>query len=118
MMVQPDCDHNCNECPIIGHPNSRLLTLILDEAYSKFGIEFAAIVQKRCPNLTCCHECRIDNFVHFKACSIQNRPDKFELITDSAIALMSVMVQKWTELLNEELTPGCLKAMKRKKDDN
>ena len=46
------CDEDCNNCPIIGHPNSRLLTKILNEALDKFGDEFYHIVQKHCLNLT------------------------------------------------------------------
>ena len=59
------CDENCNECPIIGHPNSRMVTKILNEAYNKFGNEFYLLVQNNCPNLTVCYDCRIDDFCHF-----------------------------------------------------
>ena len=64
------CDNNCNNCPIINHPNSRMLTKILNEAYDKFGNDFYRIVQNSCPNLTCCYDCRIDDFCHIEKCEI------------------------------------------------
>ena len=64
------CDRNCNECPIISHPNSRLLTRILNEAFEEFGEDFYLIVQKHCPNMTCCFDCRIDDFCHIEKCKI------------------------------------------------
>jgi hypothetical protein len=64
------CDENCNHCPIIMHPNNRLVTRILNEAYEKFGSEFYKIVQGYCPNLTCCFDCHIDDFCHDENCKI------------------------------------------------
>ena len=64
------CDEHCNECPVISHPNSRLISVILNEAYEKFGDDFYAIVQKHCPNLTCCADCHIDDFCHQAGCEI------------------------------------------------
>lgn len=64
------CDKNCNECPLINHGNSRMLTKILNEAYDKFGDEFYHIVQKNCPNFTVCYDCRIDDFCHCEGCEI------------------------------------------------
>ena len=64
------CDEDCNNCPIIGHPNSRELTKILNELVDKFGDEAYAIVQKNCPNLTCCYDCHIDDFCHIEGCEI------------------------------------------------
>lgn len=58
------CDHKCNECPIITHPNSRMVQLILNELNYKFDEEVLDIVNKHCPNLTVCPDCRIDDFVH------------------------------------------------------
>jgi hypothetical protein len=66
------CDCNCNECPIVGHPNSRILTAILNKAHEEYGDEFYKIVQDLCPNLTVCYECRIDDFVHCEGCKILN----------------------------------------------
>lgn len=40
----------------------QLITRILNEAFERFGEEFYHIVQKNCPNLTCCHDCHIDDF--------------------------------------------------------
>jgi len=64
------CDHKCNECPLITHPNSRLLTKLLNKAYDKFGSEFYKLVQDTCPNLTVCYDCRIDDFCHVEGCEL------------------------------------------------
>jgi len=32
------CDRDCNNCPIIGHPNSRMVTKILNELYDSLGM--------------------------------------------------------------------------------
>lgn len=48
------CDGDCNNCPIIGHPNSRVLTSILNELQNKLGNEVYKIVQKHCSNMTVC----------------------------------------------------------------
>jgi len=48
------CDENCNECPIVIHSN--------------IGDDFYEIVQSMCPNMTCCYDCRIDDFVHVEGC--------------------------------------------------
>jgi len=64
------CDRKCNTCPIVTHPNSRMVTRILNEAYEKFGKEFYDVVQSNCPNLTCCVDCRIDDFCHIEGCMI------------------------------------------------
>lgn len=62
------CDRNCNECPIVNHPNSRMLTKILNELHDKFGNNMYEIVEKNCPNLTCCYDCHIDGFSHIEKC--------------------------------------------------
>ena len=64
------CDENCNECPILRTDNNRMITRIMNEAYEKFGDEFYHIVQNLCPNMTCCHDCRIDDFCHIEGCKI------------------------------------------------
>lgn len=64
------CDENCNECPIINHPNSRLLTRMFNEAYKIFGDDFYTIVDKHCPNMTCCFDCHLDDFNHIDGCKI------------------------------------------------
>lgn len=64
------CNENCNECPIISHPNSRILTWIFNKLFLKYGNEVYKIVQDKCPNLTACFDCRIDDFVHCEDCSI------------------------------------------------
>ena len=64
------CDENCNKCPIIDHPNSRLLSKILNELFVELGERVYDIVQKNCPNFTVCYDCRIDDFCHAKGCKI------------------------------------------------
>lgn len=65
------CNRNCNRCPIVIHPNSRMVTLILNKARNRFGEEFYDIVQSLCPNLTVCYDCRIDDFCHTGDCELQ-----------------------------------------------
>ncbi len=64
------CDEDCNSCEIVNNENSKLLTRVLNEAHEKFGDEFYQIVQKNCPNLTCCFDCHIDDFCHIEGCEI------------------------------------------------
>lgn len=64
------CDEDCNHCPIILHPNSRMITRVLNELQEKFGDAAYQIVQGNCPNLTCCYDCRIDDFCHSEDCDI------------------------------------------------
>jgi hypothetical protein len=52
------------------HPNSRLLTAVLNKALDKFGNDFYQIVQNACPNLTCCFDCHIDDFCHVEGCEL------------------------------------------------
>ena len=65
------CDENCNECPIITHPNSRMLTLALNTLQKKFGNEVYRELNGLCPNLTVCYDCRIDDFCHDEGCDLQ-----------------------------------------------
>ena len=70
------CDEDCNHCPIILHKNSRMITKILNELLNKFGDGVYAIVQKNCPNLTCCRDCHIDDFCHIEGCKLKGETDK------------------------------------------
>lgn len=64
------CDEDCNHCPIILHKNSRMVSLILNMMYNRFGNAAYHIVQDNCPNLTCCADCHIDDFCHDDGCDI------------------------------------------------
>jgi len=64
------CDKNCNECPIILHPNSRMISKILNRLYDIYGNGVYSVVQDLCPNLTVCYDCGIDDFCHFEDCKI------------------------------------------------
>lgn len=61
---------SCNDCPLMLHPNSRMITRILNELYEKFGPGVWEIVESNCPNLTCCYDCHIDDFCHVEGCKI------------------------------------------------
>ena len=63
------CNGDCNHCPIVSHPNSRMLTRVLNELHNKFGDGVYEIVQRDCPNFTVCYDCRIDDFVHDEGCT-------------------------------------------------
>jgi len=69
------CNEDCNHCPIVSHPNSRMLTYIFNKAYDEFGDAFYKIVQDACPNLTVCYDCRIDDFCHIEGCKILEKID-------------------------------------------
>lgn len=65
------CDSNCNECPIVNHPNNRMITRILNVLYNK-NPDIYADVKYRCPNLTGCFNCHIDDFVHCDGCHLDD----------------------------------------------
>ena len=75
-MTKRICDENCNGCPIIGHPNSRMVSLVLNMLHDRFGKGVHEIVQSQCPNLTVCFDCRIDDFCHIRGCKIIEAADK------------------------------------------
>ena len=49
---------------------TRELAAILNKLVSLFGDEVVQAINEECPNLTCCPDCRIDDFCHFKGCEI------------------------------------------------
>jgi hypothetical protein len=65
------CDENCNECPIINHPNSKILTKIFNELYNLSPNYVYNIVESICPNLTVCYNCHIDDFCHIERCKLK-----------------------------------------------
>ena len=64
------CDGDCNHCPLVIHPNTRLLSALLNQLHDRFGDEVYRMVQTACPNLTCCADCHIDDFCHYEGCEI------------------------------------------------
>lgn len=64
------CDNNCNECPIVSHSNSKMITVILNTLNNIYGDGVYGEVQKLCPNLTCCYDCHIDDFCHMEGCDL------------------------------------------------
>jgi hypothetical protein len=64
------CDGDCNNCQIIRHKNSRMLTKIFNQLYNELGDKVYEIVQGNCPNMTCCYDCHIDDFCHTAGCKL------------------------------------------------
>lgn len=67
------CDEKCNECEII---RNRQLAFLLNFLVEKYGDEIISDVNKFCPNLTCCPDCRIDDFCHVIGCEIVENAEK------------------------------------------
>ncbi len=65
------CDEDCNNCPLVLHENSRILTVLLNRLYKRFGNEVYVMVETMCPNLTVCFDCRIDDFCHVENCKLE-----------------------------------------------
>ena len=72
------CDENCNNCPVVLHPNSRMLIHILNELYDHYKEDerFYKIVNSHCPNFTVCYDCKIDDFCHDEDCDIIHRNEE------------------------------------------
>lgn len=64
------CDENCNQCPMINHPNSRMITAVLNRLFDRFGDDVYTTINELCPNFTVCYDCRIDDFCHLESCEI------------------------------------------------
>lgn len=75
-MAKRFCDEDCNNCPIIGHANSRQLTVLMNDLLHTFGDDAEAIISNRCPNLTCCADCHIDDFCHSPDCELEREATK------------------------------------------
>lgn len=65
------CNCDCNHCPIVLHPNSRAMTVLMNRLLARFGDDVNKIVSDVCPNLTCCFDCHIDDFVHIEGCELE-----------------------------------------------
>ena len=63
------CDGNCNECSLVVNPN-RVLSAVLNELFIEYGDGVADIVNKHCPHLTVCSDCKLDDFTHAEGCEI------------------------------------------------
>jgi hypothetical protein len=71
--MKPLCNEDCNRCPLVTHPNARLLTAVLNCLHARFGEGVYEIVQEACPNLTVCYHCRIDDFCHVEGCGLADK---------------------------------------------
>lgn len=71
------CNKECNNCPLIKHENSRMVTFILNSLIENIGMyRVYDIVQNACPNLTVCFDCKIDDFCHFEGCKLAEAAEK------------------------------------------
>ncbi len=70
------CNEDCNHCPVLLHHNSRMLTKVLNQLYEQFGIGVYKIVERNCPNMTVCYDCRIDDFCHLEGCALCSNDEK------------------------------------------
>ena len=68
------CNGDCNNCEVI---NSRAVSFVLESLYSAFGDKAYNIIQSSCPNMTCCADCRIDDFSHMSGCEIHQAAEIF-----------------------------------------
>jgi len=70
------CDEKCNDCPLMREKNARILSYIFNRIINEIdaGNENTVkhIIQDACPNLTCCHDCNIDDFCHFEGCQVMD----------------------------------------------
>lgn len=64
---QEFCDGDCNNCEAT---ENRQLTVVLNALHEVFGDDVYHIVQHYCPNMTCCADCRIDDFCHDDSCEL------------------------------------------------
>ena len=78
------CDGNCNECPIILHPNSRMVSAVLNTLLlqAEDDVTFYKTVNDLCPNFTVCYDCRIDDFCHEEEDEEGNRCAPIEAAVD------------------------------------
>lgn len=67
------CNEKCNECPLLEENGAtRELAAILNKLVMIHGDEIVQEINEECPNLTCCPDCRIDDFCHTEGCEIIN----------------------------------------------
>ena len=57
-----------------------MLTIILNRLLDQYGDGVYQIVQDACPNLTCCFDCRIDDFCHVEGCELVDSPIEKEAL--------------------------------------
>lgn len=69
------CDGDCNQCPLMRHPNSRMVTAILNTLLERFGDGVYEVVEGHCPNLTVCYDCRVDDFCHAEGCDLASHAE-------------------------------------------
>lgn len=70
------CDENCNECAMVNSKNGRMLTVIMNELYNKYGDGVLEIILKYCPMFSVCYDCRVNHFCHSANCELINDIDE------------------------------------------
>ena len=73
-MTKRFCDEDCNNCDI--HQN-RQFSFLINVLYQIFGAGVYSVTQQICPNMTCCSDCRIDDFCHDSDCEIVTEAKRF-----------------------------------------
>lgn len=74
------CNEKCCECSLtqLDESNGRKqLDLLLNILVNIYGDDVIKIANKVCPNLTCCSDCRIDDFCHTMGCEIDAEANRF-----------------------------------------
>ena len=67
------CDRKCGVCPILIHPNFRMLSVLFNSIFIRFGDEVLKMVEHLCPNLTVCPDCGVDDFCHNEGCTVEEK---------------------------------------------
>jgi hypothetical protein len=70
------CLQNCQVCPLILNRNSKLLTVVFNAIFKKFGDEIISVINEVCPKLTKCFDCKTDDFSHKENCELEKESKK------------------------------------------
>ena len=70
MSIPKFCDENCNKCELINSKNSRQLTHLLSYLVEIYGDDLKEVIMEKCPNLSVCADCGIDDFCHIEGCKL------------------------------------------------
>lgn len=92
------CDKNCTDCPLINHPNSRMLSRLMNALYNAYGDGVMEIINQTCPNMSVCYDCRIDDFCHLEECKIIESPVVTSEMLASQIARCSSLLRDYQEI--------------------
>lgn len=71
------CNSDCNNCRLLFAKDDndfkalKQLHVLLNALEIAFGGGVVQIANMVCPNLTCCPNCHIDDFSHFRNCDVE-----------------------------------------------